>query len=111
MRIVEIRDADDCIEGDFMKEVFLAEPITRAFIEHLGNLGDLQFMVGPVNPFFRADIPGKYNLSGIEGRNRIRVVLSRDDTEAARASLLDLLTNFPTCRSSDPGVTSKNIQL
>lgn len=77
-----------------MKEIYLENPLQKEFILHLGTLGSLQYLENIPNPFFRAEIPGRFNLSGIEGRNRIKVVLDRDDPDGALDALLELISSF-----------------
>jgi hypothetical protein len=99
MTIAEIRDADDCVEGSFMKEILLTEPIKRELIDYLGTFGDLQYFPNFARPFFRVDVPGKFIVKGIEGDRRLSAVLSREHTSEALNLLVDIIASCQMSRA------------
>lgn len=79
-----------------MKEIHLGEPVTKALIDFLGSLGNLEYYPSFARPFFRVDVPLRFILKGIEGDRRMRVVLSREETDSALTCLVDAITSFET---------------
>jgi len=73
MIILEIKQVEDCLDGSVIKELFLEEKISSAFIQSLGKEGTLQYFPHFAKPFFKLRIEGKLNLKGIEGNTTLRV--------------------------------------
>ncbi len=94
MKILQMRDADDCFDGSFMKEAILEQPATESFILYLGGFGELQYYSDFKRPFFRLDIPQKLILKGIQGMPKLTVIFSRDDTEGGVAMFEQIVSRF-----------------
>jgi hypothetical protein len=74
MKIVEIKEIEECLEGTFMKEILLDDVITRDFIFYLGDIGTLQYFYTFARPFFKVTHEN-YEFKGVEGNRTIRLLL------------------------------------
>lgn len=74
MKVTGIIDIEDCLDGSFIKEILLDNPVTPGLIHHLGQMGSLQYFPHFPRPFFRVDGKG-IMFKGIEGNNTIRITL------------------------------------
>jgi hypothetical protein len=93
MKIVEIKDMEDCFDGSFIKEILLDGPVTREIILFFGNAGELQYFPTFPRPFYRLD--GRYFvLQGIEGSRTIRITLNRKDVNQSLICFKELIANY-----------------
>ncbi len=94
MRIQNIVDADDCVGGEFMKEVLFETPVTREFILFLGESGDLDYFEDFARPFYRLDVPGSFTIKGIEGAKNARLILISDEMDSHLDAFRRLVERF-----------------
>ncbi len=94
MRIQDIVDADDCVGGEFMKEVIFDGPVVREFILHLGESGDLDYFEDCARPCYRLDVPGSFTLKGIQGAKNARLILISEDMDRHLAEFKSVVANF-----------------
>ena len=90
MRIVQIKEIEDCFDEDIMKEVVFDQPVEEAFIGQLGSLGRLQYFPHFARPFYRLDADLGFVLKGIQGNRTARLILGREKQREA----FDLLERF-----------------
>ena len=77
MKIIEIREIEDCFDQSIMKEILLDQVIQKDFIESLGTAGSLEYFPTFARPFFKLEVSGKYIVKGIEGNRSVRIILGR----------------------------------
>ncbi len=94
MRIVEIRNLDDCFDQGIMKEILFDQEVDSDFIEFLGNQGDLSYYPDFGRPYYRMDSPNGYIIKGVEGNNHSRVILSRDHPTDNIESIIELIKHY-----------------
>ncbi len=94
MKIIKVNKVKDCLDGTFIKEVILSNVITKDLILFLGKDGDLQYFTKFARPFFKIDIFGIYQLKGIEGNNRMQIILSRKNIDEAFFIFKKKIENF-----------------
>lgn len=94
MKIVRIKDIEDCFDGSSIKEILFDEGVTKEFVHYLGRAGRLQYFPSLVRPFFRIDDSKRYSIKGIEGNKTVRIVLYRMEHENGLNELKKLITNF-----------------
>lgn len=82
MKVVDIKHVEDCFDGSLIKEMLLAEKISKEQIFALGQDGDVQYFPHFARPFFKIRVQGLFDLKGIEGNQSIRVHL-KDPKEYA----------------------------
>jgi hypothetical protein len=75
VKVIRVKDQEDCFDGSLMKDVLLDGPVTRSFIEFIGEKGDLSYFPNFASPFFKVDIKGHYFLKGIENNTSLNLVL------------------------------------
>lgn len=95
MKIIEIKEMENCFDGDFMKDVLFDSEITSDFIQHMGNFGELQYFPSFARPFFRVDVPDKIIIKGIEGNKNMRLYLSRNDINGSLEFFESIVSEFP----------------
>ncbi len=81
MRIVNIKELEDCFDGSFMKEVLFDETVSRKFIHYLGESGDFEYFPSFAKPFYRVVKKGLYQIKGVEGNRTLRIILNRKNRE------------------------------
>ncbi len=74
MKILDIKDLEDCFDGSFIKEILLDEKVTKEFIFHLGKMGELHYYPHFPRPFYNIDA-GEISMKGVENNLTIRVTL------------------------------------
>ena len=73
MKILELRELEDCLNNPHLKEVLLDGIITNDLIKKLAVLGELTYSAGFSPAFFKIEFAGKYIIKGIEGKNTLRI--------------------------------------
>jgi hypothetical protein len=81
MKILEIKDMENCFDGSFMKEAIFDHNIEKNFIDYLGSYGELEYYGNFLRPFYKLSIPFKFILKGVEGNNTAKVVFSRSNID------------------------------
>lgn len=79
MKITDITHIEDCFDGSFIKEFHFDQPITAAFIQHLGQFGQLTYFPKFARPFFKVIFEGDFYLKGVEGNQTARALLWKDE--------------------------------
>jgi len=79
MKVIETRHVEDCFDGSLIKELLLAEEITKQFILLLGKDGNVQYFSHFARPFFKIRLAGLYDIKGIEGNKTMRIHLKNPD--------------------------------
>lgn len=75
MKIIEIKDIEDCFDGSFIKELLFDREVTKEFILYLGKTGDLDYYPTFARPFYKIDSKGKFQIKGVEGNKTARITL------------------------------------
>jgi hypothetical protein len=75
MKVVAIKDVEDCFDGSFIKELLLDEETDEHFIQSLGAVGTLSYFPEFARPFFKARISGIAEIKGVQGNRTMRLLL------------------------------------
>lgn len=75
MKIVEIKDAEACTEGNIGYDFFLNKPIDCDFAEFLGKLGKYILYSDFDKPLFKVIVRGFYTLKGSFGNVSLRMLV------------------------------------
>jgi hypothetical protein len=115
MKVCAITHREDCVDGAVVKDVHIEGTINRRVIQHLGELGTLQYYPQFPKPFFKLDLGDGAAAKGVEGETSFRVrIIGRQESlieklvqhirtlDAAPAGTLS-----PTLPGSGPGRLSK----
>ncbi|HBF89120.1 MAG TPA: hypothetical protein DDX39_10800 [Bacteroidales bacterium] len=78
MKIIEIKNIEDCFDGSFIKELFLDEQITKEYILLLKEKGELKYYPTFARPFFSFEIEDVMNIKGVEGNYSIRIWMKNE---------------------------------
>lgn len=81
MKILEIKELENCFDGSFMKEATFDMIVEKKFIDYLGKYGELEYYGNFLRPFYKLSIPFKFILKGIEGNNTAQIVFYRSNME------------------------------
>ena len=63
MRVVHVKDIEDCFDGSSIKEFELDEKISKDFIKKLGQGYCLEYFSDFARPFFKIENENKFQLS------------------------------------------------
>ena len=94
MKIVNIKDLEDCFDGTFIKELLFDEAVTKDFIQNLEKAGKLEYYPTFPKPFYKLDVPGKYILKGVEGHKTARIILNRKNIQEGLAHIECFIKNL-----------------
>lgn len=81
MKIIEIKELENCFDGSFMKEATFDKNVEKNFIDYLQNYGELEYYGNFLRPFYKLSIPFKFIIKGIEGDNTVQVIFHRSNIE------------------------------
>ena len=82
MRIISKSKVEDCFDGSSVYRYWFAERWTRASIQELRALGELEYFADFPKPFFRVCSKNGMQFKGVEGESSCQVVYPRQDKEA-----------------------------
>ncbi len=94
MKIIKIKDIEDCFDGSYIKELLFDEALSREFIHYLGGKGELEYFPTFARPFFRVTSPGHFKLKGVEGNRTIRIILYSVGAAETLADLQDYVNSY-----------------
>jgi hypothetical protein len=103
MKILDIKDIEDCFDGTFIKEVVFDTQIDETFVLKLKDFGDLRYFPQFAKPFFKMNVNGKYSFKGVIGNKSIRLILNRNKLEEALDEFLRLIETVNTMLDTQKG--------
>ncbi len=81
MKIIKIRDLDNCSDGAYIKSLLFDKVITKEFIDYLGRAGELQYFSSFARPFYQVNFKNKCVVKGVEGLKAARLKLYQNGAE------------------------------
>jgi len=94
MRVLKQKKVSDCYESRNTIDFVLSAPITKKFVEHLGQLGKLLLFDEFDIPYFKVIVKGEYTIKGAFGKKTIRILLPEDVENYPLDSLVQHIENF-----------------
>ncbi len=94
MKILQITDVPDCFNTSLTKEILFDQPVTKDYIQYLGQHGQLDYYAEFPRPFYKLQKSGYYILQGVEGTDTARVILDRTRVQEALQNLTEMLIGF-----------------
>lgn len=94
MKVLKIKELEDCFDGSFIKEALLDTKVTKQLIYHLGKNGELNYYPDFARPFYKILVKGKYTIKGVEGNKTIRLILNRGGIDIAQKYFVSCVNNF-----------------
>jgi len=94
MRVVRIRDIEDCFDGSFIKEFELDQKISRSFIHKLAQGYCLEYFSDFARPFFRIESENEFQIKGVENNTTMQIIFYRNCTSQCMAKLIRLIHNI-----------------
>lgn len=76
MRIIDIKDLEDCFDGSLIKDFLFDEPVNKSFIDYFGKLGKLEYFPDFARPFYRIDRANAFVIKGVEGNKTARITIA-----------------------------------
>lgn len=74
VKILDIKDIEDCVDGSYIKEILLDGEVTKDFIQYLGKMGRMQYFPDFTRPFFKISAEGMA-LKGVENNKTIQAII------------------------------------
>lgn len=94
MKILVIKDIENCFDGTFIKEIYFTSEMDKHFIEFLCMMADSKQYFGDFGrPFFKAEYDNRFSLKGVEGEKSLRAIF-KNDIEKSVQSFRDLITVY-----------------
>ena len=94
MKVVKQKKVTDCYESSNTIDFILSAPITKPFVEQLGQLGKLLLYDEFDIPYFKVIVKGEYTIKGAFGKKTIRILLPEDVEDYPLDSLVQHIENF-----------------
>lgn len=77
MKVMAIKDVEDCFDGSFIKEIHLESTTTEKFIRELGKDFSLEYFPEFPRPFFRIIDDQQFQIKGVLNSLTLRVIFNR----------------------------------
>ena len=94
MKIIEVKEIEDCFDGSFIKEVLFDQVVTKDFIDYLGQAGQFEYFPNFARPFYKVEVAQKYIVKGVEGNRTARIILYRENIEESQRSFEKYVSGF-----------------
>lgn len=94
MKVIHVKDQEDCFDGSLMKDILLDCLVTKSFIEFIGEKGDLSYFPNFARPFFKVIVKGHYFLKGIENNASLNLVLYKRNPRESLALFLNHIDEY-----------------
>jgi hypothetical protein len=94
MKIIDIKDLEDCFDGSLIKEFLFNEPVSKDFIKYFGKLGKLEYFPDFARPFYRIDRENKFVIKGVEGNKTARITIASRIFQEMLKEIKDWIENF-----------------
>jgi hypothetical protein len=96
MQLISMDKLEDCFDGSVVFQLTVSPSWTSSMIAALAQLGPLDYYAGFPRPFFRVRGPEGFEIRGVEGEDRCRLILPRRDRDAVQTRVLKVLTKIPS---------------
>jgi len=103
MKIVAVREVDDCFDNTVSRDVVFDQPTDLEFIVSLGKIGRLRYYHNLAKPFWRLQVEGLFSLKGIQRNNVARLVFMKGHYAESIEMLVDAVNRFSRERQPLPG--------
>jgi len=91
MKVVGIKQIEECVDGGSIREFQFDDSITKEFIDHLSQKAEkTQYFGSLPRPFFKLETPGRFTLKGVEGNRTVQVKLFGSDRNRTQEELVAL---------------------
>lgn len=94
IKILEIKELENCFDGSFMKEAVLDTAVSKEFIHYLGQDGELSYYPTFARPFYKIVVKGRYTIKGVEGNKTIHITLNRGKINNAQKYFVSKVNQF-----------------
>ncbi len=94
MKIVAVREVEDCFDNTVSRDVVFDQPTDLEFIVSLGSLGRLRYYHNLARPFWRLQVEDLFSLKGIQRNNVARLVFKKGHYAESIEMLVDAVNRF-----------------
>jgi hypothetical protein len=81
MKVIHVKNIQDCFESTNVRDAILDKTITKEFIDYLGKLGRLIYETSLAKPYFKVIVRAKYSFKGSQGNKTIRILLPENASD------------------------------
>jgi hypothetical protein len=94
MKVISIKNIDDCFESTNVRDVIVDSPIDKKFIDYLGKLGKLIYETSLEKPYFKVIVRAKYTVKGSQGNKTIRMMFPENAGDQYVNEVVDYINNY-----------------
>lgn len=94
MKIVAVREVEDCFDNTVSRDVIFDQPTDLEFIVSLGSIGRLRYYHSLAKPFWRLQVDGLFTLKGVQRKNVARLVFKKGRYAESIEMLVDAVNRF-----------------
>ena len=94
MKVIEIKELENCFDGSFMREALIDTEITNAIIMYLSEDNELEYHPDFARPFYKVTRKGVFIIKGVEGNKTMRLILNRKDPEHAEECVIEKINTY-----------------
>jgi len=74
MKVLRVKNINDCFESTNVRDAIVDSPITKKFIDYIGKMGKLIYETSLAKPYFKVIVRAKYTIKGSQGNKTIRMM-------------------------------------
>ncbi len=94
MKIIEIKELENCFDGSFMREAFINIKVNKDLIYFLGENNELEYYPDFARPFYKVTKKGMFIIKGVEGNDSMRLILNRKNPVQAEKCVIEKLLEY-----------------
>jgi hypothetical protein len=94
MRIVRSVRHKVCVDGSFMKEFLLDEPVTPEFFSYLSTLGQVEALPNVGKGFYKFEKPDWFSIKGFAGDTTVEVRFKKEVMDLTADFLYFLFSSY-----------------
>ena len=94
MKIVSVKNVDDCLEASNVRDFYFNTKISKKFIDYLSVLGKFIYADEFEKPYFKVIVKGKYTIKGALGNKIIRMLLPEQNGDKYVDELISYINDY-----------------
>ena len=94
MKIVAVREVEDCFDNTVSRDVVFDQVTDLEFIVSLGKIGRLRYYHNLAKPFWRLQVESLFTLKGIQRNNVARLVFKKGHYAESIEMLVDAVNRY-----------------
>jgi hypothetical protein len=94
MKVIKEKKIEGCLEGTYIYELLLDNPLTKTFIQYLGALGKFIYQDTLEKPFFKVIVRGEMTIKGSQGAKSFRIVFGSPEVREELNKLIYYIEKY-----------------